>query len=614
MIEARVKIPGWLAEDKDVPREFTPRNAIAANDKAILLDVQGDQVWFPKSQMSFKHGRMSDLEAHLGSPDEVDLSKIDPVVQEYARQKEMERRENNYQEDWLFYHLQGKFDQLSKPEARALTDEAREQVDKEIFEERPALDLENVLGKYALDYPRKNGDSEMRKYQKKGTAGLFHAGSGILADTMGLGKTVQAIAATENTGEKPVLVVCPNIKYNWRDEIKSWVDPLTPTQIVHGQKGRLLVDEWTIINYAIMHDRLDQLLKIDWGTIILDESHYISNPESLRSEACLDLIEGLEERPNVYCLTGTPLRNDASDLWAQLKAIGHPISDLGFERFRKKFGSSDRAQGKGSLSTTEIEGTTPQLAEQINDAVIRRVKSEVHDELPDLTRDWHEIKITDEFERKYNVAVERFRREYEDKKKEDMGHILGKLNNLRKIATKAKTEPIAQYGKQVVDEHDKQLILFTFFHDSLEMFANWFDRHGITYRVYSGETPDGERDQYRREFNNGEFDVLLATEAGEEGINLQAGDEVWFASLGWTPTQHAQCECRSWRIGREKKVISRYFKSDLGIDHKMCALLRKKLKHIEQVIDLDNETGIADEQHNIESIQKELAEKVVRDR
>jgi SNF2 family DNA or RNA helicase len=611
VIEARIRIPDWLAEKKDVPSSFTPRNAIAQSDKAICLDVQGENVWFPKSQISFEHGRMSDVKAHLGDPEDVDVETIDPVVQEYARQMEQERREEGYQQDWLFYHLQGKFDQISKPEARALADDAREQIDQKIFEERPALDLSQDLGKCALKYPRKNGDAEMHEYQKKGTAGLVHAGSAILADTMGLGKTVQAIAAAENTDRKPVLVVCPNIKLNWRDEIKKWLDPLTPTQIVHGQKGRLLVDEWTIINYAIMHDRLNQLTKVDWGTIILDESHYISNPESLRSEACLDLIDELDSDPNVYCLTGTPIRNDASDLWAQLKAIGHPIADLGYERFRKKFGSSNRAQGKGSVSASDLDGMTPQLSEQINDSWIRRVKSEVHDELPDLTRDWHEIKITREFERKYEVAVERFKREYQEKKQEDMGHILGKLNNLRKIATKAKTEPIAQFGKQVIDEHDKQLIIFSFFLDSIEMFAQWFDKHGISYRVYSGDTPDSERDQYRKEFNAGKFDVLLATEAGEEGINLQAGDEVWFASLGWTPTQHAQCECRSWRIGREKKVISRYFKSNLDIDHKMCGLLRKKIGHIEQVVDLDNETGIAEEQQNIESIQKELAKKVV---
>lgn len=158
-------------------------------------------------------------------------------------------------------------------------------------------------------------------FQNAGARFMATAKQAALCDPMGAGKSLQTILAVrllheEHNDALPALVICPNsVKKTWKLEIERWW-PGIPARIVEGtknQKVKILANSsegWTVINFEAvrLHSRLapfgamalteeqkksKELNKIDWGTVIVDESHRISDPRSLQTRACWALGRGL---------------------------------------------------------------------------------------------------------------------------------------------------------------------------------------------------------------------------------------------------------------------------------------------------------------------------------
>src|SRR3990167_1757438 len=166
---------------------------------------------------------------------------------------------------------------------------------------------------------------ELFEHQKTGIAFLKETKKAILADSMGLGKTRQAIvAAKETTGG--AIVICPaSLKINWQREI-NLIYPTDGVTIVQGSrepKNRNV--PWIVINYDILKKQpwlYTELHRL--GTLILDEAHYIKG-RSNRAKATIDLSLIAKQ---VYCLTGTPVMNRPIELYNLLVAIGHHLGKI----------------------------------------------------------------------------------------------------------------------------------------------------------------------------------------------------------------------------------------------------------------------------------------------
>jgi SNF2-related domain/SNF2 Helicase protein len=163
----------------------------------------------------------------------------------------------------------------------------------------------------------------LRPYQQRGVAwlaGMCEAGlGGCLADDMGLGKTIQVIALHLHRREAkagPTLVVCPaSLLGTWEREVRRFA-PEIPVRRYHGA-GRnlqdLAVDEIVLVTYGVVLRDSALLAETGWGLVVADEAQHAKNPLS-RTARELRAVPA----PARVALTGTPVENRLSELWAIL--------------------------------------------------------------------------------------------------------------------------------------------------------------------------------------------------------------------------------------------------------------------------------------------------------
>ena len=139
---------------------------------------------------------------------------------------------------------------------------------------------------------------------------------GCLADDMGLGKTITLIALhLHRARREPTLVVCPaSLLGNWQREISRFA-PGVPVRRFHGADRTLdgLDGGFVLTTYGTMRSSAAQLAAHAWGMVVADEAQHVKNPYSATAKALRTI-----PAPARVALTGTPVENNLSELWALL--------------------------------------------------------------------------------------------------------------------------------------------------------------------------------------------------------------------------------------------------------------------------------------------------------
>src|SRR5918992_1292218 len=208
---------------------------------------------------------------------------------------------------------------------RAEHDEAIAGVRRSRAHDAARLGSEDVLG------------GERRPFQRAGVAYVVQARRTFLADEQGLGKTVQALAALEEDGAFPAVVICPaSLKLNWEREAQRWL-PHRSVTVVSGTGTVAAAAEITVVNYDIIHAHRTRLALRRPKALVLDESHYVKNPRAKRTQSVRRLAESLAPDALRVALTGTPVMNHAEELIPQLRILGR-LEDFGSgARFARRF-------------------------------------------------------------------------------------------------------------------------------------------------------------------------------------------------------------------------------------------------------------------------------------
>jgi uncharacterized protein (DUF3820 family) len=217
--------------------------------------------------------------------------------------------------------------------------------------------------------------------------GIGRGGRCLLADEMGLGKTVQALAiAACFRSDWPLLVVCPSsLRLNWKHELERWL-PGEEVQVmlngleVDARLSNATLPPTTIISYDLLASRRGSRLLGRWGFLILDESHYIKNPKSLRSKACLPLI-GAARR--ALLLSGTPALSRPAELFTQLSGL-QPQMFSSRRAFEDRF--CDRKQGRFGVDVSGASNLAELNMVLGHTVMIRRLKRDVLTQLPHKRR------------------------------------------------------------------------------------------------------------------------------------------------------------------------------------------------------------------------------------
>lgn len=402
----------------------------------------------------------------------------------------------------------------------------------------------------------------LRGYQSFGARFALAQRRVVLGDEMGLGKTVQAIAALAHLaaeGRTHFLVVCPaSVLINWTREIgaRSTLRAFP----VHGTHRHDAYTEWrehggvAITTYDVLHT-----LPVPDGTgpgtaraappgmLVVDEAHYVKNPEARRSKAVAAWAARCDR---VLFLTGTPMENRVEEFRSLVR---HLRPDL-----LPAIHNSSAAAGPHAFRTA------------VAPAYLRRNQRDVLTELPALVQvdEWEEFGPADRKAYRRAVAAGNFmamrRAAYADPGRS------AKLQRLRELVAEAAA-------------NDLKVVVFSYFRDVLSTVQQALraDQQAPGTRVFgpiSGSVAAADRQRLVDAFTeaDGHAVLLCQIEAGGVGLNLQAASVVVLCEPQVKPTLEHQAVARAHRMGQVRPVqVHRLLVAD-SVDDRLLSILQNK--------------------------------------
>jgi hypothetical protein len=231
----------------------------------------------------------------------------------------------------------------------------------------------------------------------------------VLADEMGIGKTLQMLAAfvtLRDQGEaKYMLVLCPNsVKTGWLKEVQKHTK-LTAMMLGNGteqmmldckkylkRRTEVLISHYDgLINHVSVHNRrktawsaiVEEMLKIPWDLIGLDEAHQLKTLETKRTIATKHLTDhakDFKKQPRkLIWTTGTPVSESPLDAWAVLSFGAKEQLPKQYSRFENYFSVKTRKEIQGGPQWTETSGykNLGELKAMLHRVMVRRLKSDI---------------------------------------------------------------------------------------------------------------------------------------------------------------------------------------------------------------------------------------------
>ncbi|MFF7235173.1 SNF2-related protein [Streptomyces collinus] len=430
----------------------------------------------------------------------------------------------------------------------------------------------------------------LRDYQRRGLAWLDQMTSlglgGCLADDMGLGKTVTLIALhLERARPEPTLVVCPaSLLGNWQREITKFA-PGVPVRRFHGPDRTLdgLAGGFVLTTYGTMRSTAPQLAEQPWGMIVADEAQHVKNPYSATAKALRTV-----PAPARVALTGTPVENNLSELWALLD-----WTTPGLLGPLKSF----RARHARAVENGEDAEAVERLARLVRPFLLRRRKSDpgIVPELPPKTETDHPVPLTREQAALYEAVVRESMLAIESA--EGIGRrglVLKLLGALKQIcdhpALYLKEDPpadrlAARSGKlALLDElldtllaEDGSALVFTQYVGMARLITAHLSARAVPVDLLHGGTPVPERERMVDRFQDGETPVLvLSLKAAGTGLNLTRAGHVVHFDRWWNPAVEEQATDRAYRIGQTQPVQVHRLVTEGTVEDRIAEMLESK--------------------------------------
>jgi non-specific serine/threonine protein kinase len=504
----------------------------------------------------------------------------------------------------------------------------------------------------------------LRAYQLKGLswlAFLDKLGLGAcLADDMGLGKTIQLLALlaherkfrgtpalragsssgapaseSESAGEAipvvpgsesrgtqgipPTLLIVPmSVVSNWVHEAKRFT-PSLRVMVHHGlerKSGDALVTgahnaDMVITTYALAHRDREDLSRVTWGRIVLDEAQNIKNPTAKQTRA----IHAIPS-PRRFALTGTPLENRLIELWSIMDFLNPGYLGPASE-FRSKFAVP--------IERYHDKQRGGQLRGLVQPFVLRRLKTDptVITDLPEKVESKEYCYLTPEQAGLYQTCVSDMLAAAERAEGiQRRGLVLAGLIKLKQIcnhpshflkefgpdgnpgtaasiapARSGKCQRLSEMLQEVVASGDKALV-FTQFRQMAHLLATMLrqtlDRDVL---LLHGGTPAAQRTQLIAEFQGDKARMtkpmsrasaapvlILSLKAGGVGLNLTAANHVFHFDRWWNPAVESQATDRAYRIGQTRTVQVHKFVVSGTLEERIDQMIEEKTQLADQII------------------------------
>ncbi|MCW2956627.1 MAG: helicase, superfamily [Thermoleophilia bacterium] len=447
--------------------------------------------------------------------------------------------------------------------------------------------------------------ADLRPYQLRGYAWLDYMSQlglgACLADDMGLGKSVQALAVIQRAWElaspgdrAPTLVVCPtSVVTNWAREAARFTPDL-PIVIHHGpqrktdstfatQAGSSAI---VFTTYALLARDLEDLQRVPWRMVVLDEAQNIKNPGTRHAIAARALVA-----PARVVLTGTPIENHVGDLWSIMEFL-----NPGLLGSRADF-------GRRYLVPIQT-GSFPEAGERLRTLtapfILRREKTDrsVIDDLPDKVETSEYCTLTTEQVGLYEAIVrdaERVLRGRAQAGVERRGMILATLAKLKQACNhpaqllgdnsqvagrSGKLARLEELLEAVLDSGERALVFTQFVQMGELLQRHLRDVFGREVLFLHGGTTRKRRDEIVEAFQVADAGsppiLVLSLKAGGSGLNLTAASHVVHYDRWWNPATEQQASDRAFRIGQTRDVQVHAFVCAGTIEEQVDRMLRQK--------------------------------------
>ncbi len=432
-----------------------------------------------------------------------------------------------------------------------------------------------------ISIPTLNGT--LMPYQKAGVAYAGSVGRCLIADQMGLGKTVEAIASLEYRDAFPAIIVCPaSLKENWKREINKWL-PHRSVNILSG-KGNIANVDVNIVNYDIIGRFVEPIMHLKPMGLVLDESHYVKTSKTKRTEAVRDIAKKVPQSGTVLLLSGTPVTNRPEELVSQLEILGM-LSRFGgkwafLKRYTNAYHNGFGWDTKGASNLNELNMKLRQ------NCYIRRTKDEVLKELPAKTRNVVHVEPSGKGYAEYRKAegdLLAFLAENGYRASDTAEH-LRRTTVLKRLAADAKMESVIEWIDSFLESCDRKLVVFAHNVAIVDYLAGKYGNLRVSGQD-SMEDRQHAVDSFQKDHKARV--IVLNLQAGGVGLTLTAGSDVCFVQQGWTPGEHDQAEDRCHRIGQENSVQAWYLIGVNTIDEDIYDLIDAKRAVVDAVTDGD---------------------------
>jgi len=414
-------------------------------------------------------------------------------------------------------------------------------------------------------------------FQRTGVDFLLRHDEALLADDMGLGKSIQVIVALKlllRMGRiQRCLIVCPKaVQTDWERKLENWAPEFARKVKISGGPEQRRIHRNTdayiyIVTYETLLRDFSERDSKTWAgkldLVILDEAQKIKNPAA-------SITQGIKRNLKTkmrWALTGTPLENKIDDV----------VSIFSYIK-------------PGLLNSKH---TSEEVRDRIQPFTLRRRKKDALTDLPEKVVEEVWLDLTPTQREAYDQAEQEGVINLKDKGETvTIHHVLQLINMLKQICnmhpdddTSCKADYLQETLEEITDEGDKALVFSQYPNVTLARLKDKLNKYAPL--LYEGGLSERQRDRMLDSFDKeSEHSVLLlSVKSGGTGLTLTRANYVFHYDLWWNPAVARQAEDRAYRIGQKKTVFVNILLTTGTIEERIHEILARKQRLFDAVID-----------------------------
>ncbi|MCK8451961.1 SNF2-related protein [Bacillus safensis] len=427
-------------------------------------------------------------------------------------------------------------------------------------------------------------------------------GKAILADEVGLGKTVEAGLIIKEymirgLAKKILILVPASLVSQWVQELRTkfYIDAVEQKKSYVWEQCDVVVSS---IDTAKRQPHRDTILSIAYDMVIIDEAHKLKNNKTKNYE----FVRNLNKK---FCLllTATPIQNRIGEIFNLVSLLkpGHLGNEHQFKDIfaKKDLQLEDHDRLKQLVNKVMIRNRRQDTGIEWTKRHVKTISIDfspteqaLYDEIcklkenPSYTKHMFSIMTLERECCSSREAVYMTIKKMQEEEK----HILGSsaITQIMEKINQVEQNSKALEVVKLIQQLNEKVIIFTEYR-ATQIYLQWFlQQNGISSVPFRGGFKRGKKDWMKDLFRE-RAQVLIATEAGGEGINLQFCNQIINYDLPWNPMRLEQRIGRIHRLGQERDVHIYNMSTNGTVEEHILKLLYEKIQLFENVIgDLDD--------------------------